>query len=94
VWESEGGRAALQFHSIRVREGGWQWRAVRRRDGRAAVASLTEGRRQPGDGPAWAEVSHISRAADGPVRKKRAGLLRPSGRNGNGLRKILFTIFK
>jgi hypothetical protein len=96
VQESEGGRAVLQFSSIRVREGGRRWHVVRRCDGRAAVALVAEGRRWPGDGPAWAEVDHTGRDADGPARKikKWAGLLRPSGRISNGLRKILFTIFK
>jgi hypothetical protein len=45
VRESEGGRAALRFSSIQVREGGRQRRAVRWCDGRAAVASVAEGRR-------------------------------------------------
>jgi hypothetical protein len=65
VWESEGGGAVLRFSSIRVREGGRRRCAVWRCDGRAAVASVAEGRRQPGDGPAWAEVGHTSRAKAG-----------------------------
>jgi hypothetical protein len=69
VWESEGGQAALQFSSIRVREGSRRWRAVRRRDGRAAVASVAEGRRRSGDGLAWAKVGHTGRATDGLAQK-------------------------
>jgi hypothetical protein len=69
VRESEGGRAVLRFSSIRVREGGRQRRTVWWCDGRAAVASVAEGRRRPGDGPAWAEVGHTGRAADRPARK-------------------------
>jgi hypothetical protein len=45
--ETEGGRVALLFNSIRVREGGRRWRTVRRRDRRAAVASIADGRRRP-----------------------------------------------
>jgi hypothetical protein len=78
VRESESGRAALWFRSIRVQEGGRRRRPVQQRDGRAAVASVAKGRRRTGDGPAWAEVGHTSQAADGPTRKKRAALLRPS----------------
>jgi hypothetical protein len=69
VRESEGSRVVLRFRFIRVREGGRRWRVVRRRDGRATVASAAEGRRRPGDGPDWAEVGHTGRAADGPVQK-------------------------
>jgi hypothetical protein len=71
VRESEGGRAALRSRSIRVQEGSQRWRAVRRRDGRAAVASVAEGRQQPGDGPAWAEVGHVSWVAAGLARKNK-----------------------
>jgi hypothetical protein len=42
---------------------------VRRHDGRAVVASVVGGRQRPGDGPAWAEVGHTGRAADGLARK-------------------------
>jgi hypothetical protein len=45
VRESEGGWAKLRFSSIRVREGGRRWRAVWRRDVRAALTSVAEGRR-------------------------------------------------
>jgi hypothetical protein len=70
VWESDGGRAVLRFSSIRVREGGRRWRAVRRRDGRAAMTSVAEARRRPGDGPDWVEVDHTGRAVTGRARKK------------------------
>jgi hypothetical protein len=33
------------------------------------VASVAECRRRPSDGPAWAEVGHTGRAADGAARK-------------------------
>jgi hypothetical protein len=35
------------------------------------VASVAEGRRRPGDGPARAEVGHTSRAATGPAQKNK-----------------------
>jgi hypothetical protein len=67
--ESEGSRATFRFCSIRVREGGRRRRVMRQRDERAVVASVAEGRRRSGDGPAWAKVGHTGWAADGPARK-------------------------
>jgi hypothetical protein len=51
VWESEGGRVALWFGSIRVREAGHRWHVMRRR-GRMGGGGLDVLRKEKGSG--WA----------------------------------------
>jgi hypothetical protein len=59
------------------------------------VASVAEGRRRPGDGPAWAEVGHVGRATAGPAQKnkKMSWAVKAIGPNWQWATKKLFSQF-
>jgi hypothetical protein len=68
VQESEGGRVALRFSSIRVREGGHRRHVTRRRGqmGGGGLGTLRKEKR-PWVGRCWAKMGHADRVAAGSV---------------------------
>jgi hypothetical protein len=70
VWESEGGRVALRFISIRAREGDTRWRMARRCTGRGDGGSGVLRKKKEGAGWAMGWSGRVGRMTLGPTRRE------------------------
>jgi hypothetical protein len=69
VWEGEGGRAALRFISIRVREGSTRRRMARQRTGRGGGSGDLK-KKKEGTGWAMGRSGRVGRMPLGPAQRE------------------------